>query len=213
MFRITMAEQGTEEWKMERLGRVTASVFSQVITSTGKLSASAETIINRAVAEIILNTPDETFESEAMLRGRELEEDALNFFNFTYGMNLEKVGFLVAQDLDGNDQYYGCSPDALDLSSRMGAEFKCPLAHTHLAYLVAGDLPKAYKQQVQGALCVTGLDQWFFGSYHPDLPAFGVVIERDEKFIMAIKEILQYCHEEITARVAKTRDIMQGKVA
>ena len=200
MFKIIDVQQGTDEWLHSRMGKPTASVFDKIITKTGKLSASSEEIINRAVAELIMGEPDETFQSDAMARGNALESDALDFFNFTYGYEFKAVGFCEALDATGNPLEFGCSPDALDEDQRIGLELKCPLAHTHLAYLAAGKLPNKYYQQVQGSMLVTGYDKWIFGSYHPSFKGLHVVVERDEDYIEKMKEHILYCAETIKAR-------------
>jgi hypothetical protein len=202
MYRIIECEQGSDEWFQARLGKLTASVFDKITTKTGKLSASSEELINRAVAEILLGEPDETFQSDAMLRGKELESEALEFFNFAYDHNFEPCGFL--ESIKGG---FGCSPDALDLENEIGLELKCPLPHNHLSYLSSGKLPQKYFQQVQGSMLVTGFKKWIFGSYHPEIRGLHVVVERDEKFISQLEENLIFCSDEIKKRLEKLNSI------
>lgn len=195
MYKIIECEQGTDAWFQARLGKITASNFDKIITKTGKLSASSEEVINKAVAEIILGKPDEFYRSEAMERGNELEEQALKFFNFSYGYDFKATGFLESEN--GG---YGCSPDAIDLENKIGLELKCPMAHTHIGYLAGNELPKKYYQQVQGCLMVTGFKKWVFGSYHPEMKGLHVVVERDEKFIEEMRKQIEICVKKIAER-------------
>lgn len=182
--------QGSDEWFKARLGKPTASLFDRILTLTGKPSSSSADIINRAVAELIIGEPDETFQSEAMLRGKELEDEALRTVNFICESSFEPCGFMDSM------LGYGCSPDAVDLKNNMGLELKCPMAHTHLAYLAEGEVPKKYKQQVQGSLLVSGFETWIFASYHPSFPLFHVEVKRDEAYIDAMrKELFSVCSE------------------
>lgn len=190
MFKIIECEQRSEEWYHARLGKWTASFFDKAITPTGKKSTSAEDVNLRLVAELIVGNPDETFQSEAMLRGAELEDEALEFINFAYGFNFEKVGFM------DSGLGYGCSVDAFDRSRGLTLEMKCPLLHTHLKYLAGGDVPKDHKQQFQGAMLVTGHAEKVFMSYHPGIKPLVVIGKRDNEYIKSMRDILlENCHE------------------
>lgn len=191
MYKIIDCEQRSEAWFKARLGKWTASFFDKAITTTGKRSSSSEDIINRLVAELIVGSPDETFQSEAMLRGRELENEALEFLNFTHGYSFIPCGFM------DSELGYGCSPDAMDFVNKIGLELKCPMPHTHLEYIAGGELPKKYKAQVQGSMLVTGFSEWAFFSYHPEIKPFLVVVKRDEEFIMELKKILTECCDDV----------------
>jgi predicted phage-related endonuclease len=200
MFKIHEHEQGTLEWFQARLGKVTGSIAPKIITRTGKPSSSVDEIVNRAVAEIIMQQPDETFQSESMLRGKELEDQALEYFNFVYGYNFEKCGFMEAIDSEGNPLGFGVSPDGVDLKLKIGLELKCPEPHTHLAYLASKELPDKYFQQVQAGLMVSGFDRWVFGSYHPSLPCFRVEVARDETYIKSMRELFNSASKMIKER-------------
>lgn len=184
MYKIIECDQRSPEWFDARLGKHTGSAFKSLITPTGKPSASAEVCNNRLVAELILGRPDETFQSEAMLRGAELEDEALEFINFTHGFNFKKVGFL------DSGLGYGVSADAIDESVQIGLEMKAPSAHTHIEYITAGTLPPEYKPQVQGGMLVTGFKKWVFMSYHPEIKPLVIIVERDEVYIETLREIL-----------------------
>jgi hypothetical protein len=191
MYEISQHEQGSPGWFMDRLGKPTASFFDKILTPTGKRSTQTEELINRLVAERIAGFPDETFQSDAMLRGQELEHEALEFINFTHGYNFKRVGFL--QSLEDE---YGASSDALDEDLKIGLEMKCPSLHTHLAYITAGGLPKKYIAQVQGGMMVTGFERWVFMSYHPEIKPLVVVVDRDEEYIKNLRLlILEVCKD------------------
>lgn len=193
--KIHYIDQNSPEWYKLRLGKITASIMSKITTKAGNLSSSADEVVNRAVAEIILQEPDQFFVGEAMLRGQELEDEALRFFNFTNDYNFKKCGFV------DSGLGFGCSPDGVDEAEEIGLELKCPLAHTHLAYLASGELPDQYIQQVQMSLLVTGWDKWIFGSYHPSFPCFTVVVERDEAMISAMRSHLESVCEQVRSKL------------
>ena len=193
-------KQGTEEWFTARLGMLTASNADKIITKTGKLSASSEELINRAVAEMILGEREETFQSDAMARGNELEEEALERFNFSYGYDFKPCGFY--KSIHGG---YGFSLDGVDEKNQISLELKCPLSHTHVAYLSNEGLPAKYFQQVQFQLMVTGFEKSIFGSYHPKFKSLHVEVLRDEKFIKSMNEYVKKCTDIIAERYEKLK--------
>lgn len=185
MFKISPHPQRTPEWYQDRLGVWTMSFADNAITVTGKPSASAEVTNNRLVAELIVGEPDETFQSDAMLRGSELEDKALKFLNIAHDYEFQKCGLIKSTDYE-----YGCSPDGIDQTNKIGLELKCPSLHTHIEYISSGTLPNKYKAQVQGAMLVTGYSQWVFMSYYPELKPLVIIVDRDEEYIKTMKEIL-----------------------
>lgn len=185
MFKISEFPQRTPEWYQDRLGFWSGSFAKSAITPTGKPSASADGINDRLVAEIISGKQDETYQSDAMLRGAELEDKALAFINFAHDYSFQKCGFIKCLDYD-----YGCSPDGIDLENKIGLELKAPSLHTHIGYISNGSLPSEYKPQVMLALLVTGFEKWVFMSYYPDLKPLIITVERDEEYIKAMREIM-----------------------
>jgi len=184
MFKLINVEQGTPEWFEARLGKITASNFSKILSPTGKVSTQSTDLINTLVAELLTGEREETYKNAHMDRGNELENDALEFVNFTHGYEFKPVGFA------DSEQGYGCSPDALDLDKKIGLELKCPMAKTHIKYLRSGKLPNEYFSQVQGSMLVTGYKQWVFSSYHPLMQNFLLVVDRDDEYINKLRELL-----------------------
>lgn len=181
---IINVEQGSEEWLRARLGVPTASCYAKLITTQGKRSAQAESYINELIGQRITGEIPETFKSEAMERGNELEPQARAYYELVTDNDVNEVGLIL------NDIGAGCSPDGL-IRDDGGLEIKCPKLSTHIGYLRAGKLPTAYVQQVQGCMYITGRKWWDFMSFHPDVENLIIRIERDEVFIEALHEILE----------------------
>lgn len=177
--------QGSEEWLQARVGVVTASNFSKVFTTAGKLSTSREGLINQLIAENLTGKPTETFKSDAMQRGNELEATARMIVEMNLGISIKEVGLIKMANHE-----IGCSPDGLFDDGKCGVELKCPLAHTHCAYLRAGKLPSTYIQQVQGSMLVLGIDTYIFSSYHPDMKPFIIEVKRDNKLLELAEPLL-----------------------
>lgn len=177
--------QGSEEWLQARVGVVTASNFSKVFTTAGKLSTSREGLINQLIAEKLTGKPTETFKSAAMERGNELEDTARMIVEMKLSISIEEVGLIKMKDHE-----IGCSPDGLLDDGKCGVEIKCPLAHTHCAYLRAGKLPSTYIQQVQGSMLVLGIDTYIFASYHPEMKPLIIEVKRDNKLLELAEPLL-----------------------
>jgi hypothetical protein len=179
--------QGTEAWLESRFGVLSASNFDKLVTSVGKKSTQSVGLVNQLIAERLMKSAgivvNEGFTmTDAMVRGQELEDEARQYFSFHQKSLVQTCGFITSIDMD-----WGCSPDALVMDNKTmrvcGLEIKCPLAKTHVSYMRGGKLPVKYVQQVQGSMAVTGLSEWYFMSYHPSLPAFIVLVKRDDEFI------------------------------
>ena len=169
-------EQGSDEWLQARCGVVTASNFSKVFTTAGKLSTSRDGLVNQAIAENLMGHPVDSFKSEAMQRGNDLEPQARAMAEMLLDVDIGETG-LVKLD----DHEIGCSPDGVWEDS--GVEIKCPNASTHVGYLRAGKMPTTYIQQIQGQMLVLELESMWFLSFHPDLPPFLIEVKRNDKLL------------------------------
>lgn len=159
--------QGTNSWFQARLGIPTASEFGKIITpSKLEPSKQADTYINKLVAEWLRGKPDESFQSDWMKRGIEVEEEARDFYAFHTDAEVKQVGFCLV-----DTKMYGCSPDGLVESAfgPGGLEVKCPSPGVHVGYLLANKVPTEYRLQILGSILTTGRDWWDFISYHPDM--------------------------------------------
>ncbi len=201
---ILNVEQGSDEWLKARLGVITASEFSKIITPTGSKSASANEYMGKLIAEHITGEQQDTYCSSDMDRGTMLEPKARSFFEVIKGVKVDKVG-MVYKD---SDKTIACSPDGLIMDYHSitdepmgyfeGLEIKCPKLANHIGYVISDQMPKQYIPQVQGSIWTTGADGWWFMSYHPDYKPLIIFVERDneyiekmEKIILSFSELLQ----------------------
>jgi putative phage-type endonuclease len=185
--KIIHVDQGSEEWLSLRAGLPTASRFSDVITPSGGKSSSFDKTAYTLVAEKMMGVKAETFQSQWMKRGIELEPEARAAYEFLTDHEVEQVGLCIRD----NDRA-GASPDGL-MADR-GLEIKCPAPHTHVRYLEEARLPREYIAQVQGCMWVCERDMWDFVSYHPDMPMFKITIERDKEYINNLALLVEELH-------------------
>lgn len=196
--RISTAVQGTTDWLIQRIGVVTASNFSKVFTTAGKLSTSRDGLINQLIAENLLQKPTETFKSDAMQRGNDLEPEARAYAELMLDVDIKEFGLIKMEDHE-----IGCSVDGL--FNDTGIEIKCPNASTHVAYLRKGKLPTIYVQQVQGTMLVLDLSEYWFLSYHPDLEPLLIKVKRDDKLLKLAEPLLIETAQIIKTETEKLR--------
>ena len=185
MIRLDNIEQGSPEWFTARVGIPSASNFDKIFTSKGAKSAQSKAFMNTLLAEWVTGDKASVKQTEWMERGIELEADARTAYEFITDETVEETGIVYADEL----RLVSCSPDGL--MKTKGLEIKCPAPGTHIGYLIDQKLPTTYVQQVQGSMYVTGLLEWDFMSYHPDMKPVIITVERDDKLITTIDEIMQ----------------------
>lgn len=182
---VIECEQGSPEWVNARLGIPTASRFSDIITPrTLKLSASSDKYMNELLAEWLLGRPVEDFDTTMFMdRGKQLEPEAIRFYELQRECDVTRVGFCLT-----DDRRYGCSPDGL-VAQDGTLELKCPSPTTHVGYLLGEDMGK-YNVQAQGQILVTGRAWNDRLSYHPEIPPFLLRTERDPVICEALAAAL-----------------------
>ncbi len=196
-------EQRSADWYYLRLGKPTASEFDKIITpKNAELSAQYGYYIHFLLAELMLGRPLDSVETEWMTRGTELEDSAIDAYEFTTGLETQRGGF-VTDDL----ARYGCSPDRLVGDDGL-LEMKVPAPQTHVGYLLNPEsLDSAKRCQVQGQLLVTERAWVDLVSYHPEMPIVIRRIKRDEPFIAAMSAaLLRFCELLVEARVKLERE-------
>lgn len=188
--------QNSPEWRRARMAIPTASELSQILSPKKlELSASAGKYRNQLLSEWFIDEPiDWGGQGSFMDRGTELEPEAVEYYEMTYDVDVERVGFVLR-----DDGMFGCSPDGL-VGTEGGVEIKCPAMHTHIGYLLDPEtLVDQYRLQVQGSLYLTGRQWWDVLSYNPSLPKVIRRVERDETAIKAIDNALKVFVADLVA--------------
>jgi hypothetical protein len=198
---IHRCEQRSAEWFQRRLSIPTASEFSKILTPTGKLSTQSAAYRHQLLAEWMTGAPLESFSSDWMDRGAELEEQAAKSYCFEMDSEIEKVGFVTT-----DDGMIGASPDGL-IGEDGVIELKCPSPGVHVGYLLTRNLDKEYKVQAQGLLYVTGRKFLDIQSFHPSFPTVIIRMERDEPYIALLDEALR----EFVAQLLAARADLESR--
>lgn len=191
-----MIQQGTIDWKMQRLGKVTASKVHDVIARTKKgYSASRENYLMQLLTERLTNLPTDTYVNKAMQWGIDNEPKARELYSLMTDNNVDQVSFINHPNI----QMAGASPDGL-VNQQGLIEIKCPLSINHLNFVLYEQVPDNYFTQMQWQMACTDRFWCDYVSYDPRFPAElqikWIRVERDEKFILDCeKDVLDFIFE------------------
>ena len=184
---IETCEQGSAEWLAMRLGKVTASKVSDVL-SKGRGSAPSkmsETYMIELIAEVLTGNSKPFFENDAMRWGTETEPQA----RAMYAVNNDFVDVKEVAFVEHNEQV-GISPDGLIGEDGL-LEIKCPNTTTQLKRALSDDYSADYKAQIQMQLWVTEREWCDFLSFDPRLDCEAGYLQqrvfRDEEYIEEMK--------------------------
>lgn len=187
--KIIDLEQGTDEWMQCRLGKVTASRFKDIVTpDKGDKSKSYKSYMYELIAEKLIKEKQESFKSEWMERGNEIEPLARASYEFMHDVEVMQTGMIL-----NDDETIGISPDGL-IGDFGGLEIKCPKPSTIVKYILDDRLPLEYKPQVMGSLWISGREWWDFLAFHPSMDFFELRVFRDEEYI---KKMAQHINDFI----------------
>jgi len=195
--RIVDCEQCSPAWFEARKGIPTSSEFDKIITSEGKPSKSREKYMWRLAGERLGGVVEEGFQSFAMTRGKEKEDQGRALYALIHEP-IQKVGFCIS-----DCGRYGSSTDGL-LNTRGVFELKCPEMQTHIGYLIkCQEIPTEYFIQTQGELLVTQREYVDFMSYYAGIKPLIVRAYPDKTFQILLKGALEQFYSELECLVRK----------
>jgi putative phage-type endonuclease len=208
-----MIEQGSEEWKQQRLGKVTASRIADV---TAKIKSGWGASRNNYMAELLVErltgvAPD-AFINDAMRWGTEQEPLARAAYEFMRDCTVDPVGFVDHPQIPMT----GASPDGLIGGGGL-VEIKCPQTATHIETLQGASVPAKYIGQIQWQLACTGRAWCDWVSFDPRMPAamqlFVQRVERDDKFISELEKTVTEFLAELDAKIESLTERYEQKEA
>jgi hypothetical protein len=199
MIQIFDFEQGTPEWFQARMGIPTASEFDTV-QATGRgggESKTRRTYMMKLLGERLTGEAMYSYSNDHMERGKEMEAEARDLYEFHTDYDLTRVGFIRNGDA-------GCSPDSLIGNDGM-LEVKTKLAHLQCDVLLCDELPPEHRAQCQGQLWVAEREWVDFCSYWPKLPLFAKRVFRDETYIKKLAAEVDRFNCELADLVERIR--------
>jgi YqaJ-like viral recombinase domain len=195
-------EQGSDEWRQIRCGKVTGSRINDVLAklkSGGEAKTRADYRME-LVAERLTGVPEEQYVNGYMRWGTEYEPLARAAYEVVFDVVLEQVGFVIHPTMP----FAGCSPDAF-LGDKGIAGFKCPKTTTHLRWRQKNSCPEEHVAQLYWELCCTGREWADFVSYDPRLPEplqlFAVRVFPEKELMIQMEHAVYEFNAEIEASI------------
>ena len=181
------ASQGSEEWRLARVGRVTASRVHDIVATTrsGGFTAGRKNYMADLVIERLTGQPAPSYQSAAMEYGIATEPEARFAYALEKGVEIEEVGFVPHPTI----AMAGCSPDGL--VGKYGlVEIKCPNTATMIEVLLGAPVDLSYASQCHFQMACTGRQWCDLVTYDKRLPPGMQMhiqhIGRDAKIIAAL---------------------------
>lgn len=207
-------EQGTEEWKAARLGRLTASRVADAtdLLKSGKPGAKRVTYLGELIAERLTGLVVDRYQNDLMRWGSAQEPEARAMYEFLHGVEVETVGFVEHPSI----AMAGASPDGLVGADGL-IEIKCPSTSTHVDTLLAQAIPEEYLKQIDWQMACTGRRWCDFVSYDPRLPPHMAMFVcrrvRDDEAIAALETDARAFLAEVGDKVTALHALYERKEA
>jgi YqaJ-like recombinase protein len=196
---IFECEQGSPEWFSVRLGMPTASEFATLL-STGRgggESKTRRTYLYKLAGERITGTPMESYTNKYMERGKALEPEARDYYQFLTNSKLQRVGFI-------KNTNKGCSPDSLIGNDGM-LEVKTEAPHLLIERLETDKLPDDHYAQLQGNLWVSEREWIDALIYFPGMPASLKRVFRSDEYIKNLAIAVDKFNDELDSLVERIK--------
>lgn len=167
--KIIEVEQGSTEWLSFREGKRTGTSLGKLFAKsrvTGELYNTDKPLITlyQKVAERLAEGAgdDDGLESSRE-RGKELEQEAINYAEEKLGLQLERGNVWQAEDENHIE-----SPDAYTKDLKTAVEIKCLSSARHIQAIVEGEPPKEYQAEYYNYFLVNDkLEKLYVFLYDP----------------------------------------------
>lgn len=175
-FSLRELEQGSDEWLIAKLGVMSASEASDILS--GAKTKTKRTYIATKIGQVITGVPDEEFNAKALRWGKENEHSARTAYEMLTGKEVIEEGFSY-KDFR---MRVGFSADGIVLAERKGLEIKCPITSKVYALMACfSDVKTEWEKQVQFSMWASGLEQWDLAIYDPRVVRKKLLIHTFEK--------------------------------
>lgn len=200
---IHMFDQGSEEWRKYKCGRISASRIGDLMARTKSgPAASRKNYIAELVVERLTDEPTEHFTSREMMWGTEHEPEARGLYEFER-QSVRTVGFIDHPTIN----MAGASPDGL-VGNDGAVEIKCPNTATHIETLRNRKPARGYIYQMQWVMDCAERSWCDFVSYDPrvkipELQLCIIRVKRDDAMIREIRSEVEKANGEIDEIIAE----------
>jgi len=153
--------QGSEEWHAIKWGKIGGTLSKGLFVKSDTLLID---ILSQRLEEFDFI---ESFTSDAMERGNELEPEAREYLNQYTGLTFEEYGWLQSE----KNELLGISPDGMTSDETMACEIKCFGRKKHMEVLLSQEIPLEHIAQCVHYFTVNPkLQKLYFIAYRPEAP-------------------------------------------
>jgi putative phage-type endonuclease len=204
-----MIEQGSEAWKLLRLGKVSASRMADLLAKTKSgASASRAKYMAQLLCERMTGQPTEFFTTAAMQRGTEIEPVARAAYEAENLTSVEQVAWVEHPTIP----MAGCSPDGF-VGEHGLIEIKCKEIHNHLDSILNDKIYPDHQAQMMWQMACTGR-QWCdyvcFDDRAPEgLQLFVKRLHRDEEKIKQMEDEVRTFLKDLESMIQKLNEIKE----
>jgi putative phage-type endonuclease len=154
-------EQGSQEWLALKWGKIGGTLSKGLFVKSDTLMID---ILSQRLEEF---EPTESFTSEAMDRGNEMEPFAREYIEEYYGLKFNVPAWLQSEQ----NELLGISPDGLTEDNKTACEIKCFGRKKHTEVLLSNEIPNDYIHQIIHYFTVNEeLDKLIFIAFRPEAP-------------------------------------------
>jgi putative phage-type endonuclease len=158
--------QGSDEWFISKLGKVSSSRIKDIMAKTKSgISASRKNYMAELICERLTGQRTKHFTTKCMDDGKENEPFARAAYEAITCNIVKEVGFIDHPYIELS----GASPDGL-VSNDGLIEIKCPKTSTHLDTLLSKNIDDNYIYQMAWQMECTERKWCDFVSFDPRLP-------------------------------------------
>lgn len=199
-----MIEQGSQEWLDMRCGKITASRITDVMAQVkvGE-AAGRENYRIELVCERLTGVPTDGYTNAHMERGIELEPIARAWYEVERATFVKQVPFIDHPTIAMS----GASPDGIVDDGLI--EIKCPMAKTHIKYLLDDKVPAKYIPQMAWQMACTHSKWVDFVSFCPELPKdmqlFIKRYNRDDAYIAELESKVVEFNDEVEQVITRLK--------
>ena len=203
--KISDAEQGSEEWLIERIPYVTASDVAKVMA--GGQGVTRYNYLVKKLCENLSGKPVSGYRSKHMQDGNDNEAKGRELYQLISGKEVTQIGFAYRED-----ERIGASTDGV-VSDEGLWEHKFVIAPEQVRFIETGKIKPEYIKQMQTQMYVLERDWVDFQStcfgddeygYLPE--KFQVKIQRvyrDEEMIQRIRKECAFFHHDLNKLMEK----------
>jgi hypothetical protein len=194
-------EQGTDQWRALRLGKITASCFNDV-QAGGVGSAPSKTrdlYMRKLAGEIITGIPAEHYTNKYMERGNAMEPQARAKYAFMKNVDLDQITFIDRGRIGG-------SPDAFVGTDGI-LEIKTMAPHLLIEHISRDGIAVEHHAQCQGLLWLSDREWIDCASYYTGMPMKVARMYRDQNYIRNLERAVVSFLADLDEMVARVKSV------